>query len=77
MIAALPQALEDMQEESILMYGESHYETELYKNRDFAIAVLDRAMNCCDIDEDNATRFDRLQQVEKMIEALKEYKGTL
>ena len=68
---------EDIQEESILMFGESHYETELYRNREFAIAILDRAMNCCDIDEDNATRFDRLQQVEKMIEALKECKDTL
>jgi len=74
MIAAAPQVIEDMQEESILMYGEEHYETELYRNRDFAITILDRAMNCCDIDEDNATRFDRLRQVEKMIEALQEYK---
>lgn len=77
MIAALPQALEDMQEESILMYGESHYETELYSNREFAIAILDSAMNCCDIDEDNATRFDRLQQVDKMIASLQQFKTTL
>ena len=77
MIAAAPSAIEEMEEESILLYGESHHETELHRNREFAIAILDRAMNCCDIDEDNATGFDRRQQVENMIEALQEYKETL
>ena len=73
MIAATPQAIEDMQEESILMYGEPHYETELYKNRDHAVKILDFAMNACDIDEENATRFDRLVKARLMRDSLNEY----
>lgn len=77
MVAAAPKAIEDMEEESLELYGESHYETELSKNREFAIAILDRAMNACDLDEETATRFDRIEQVKKMRKALEEYQKEL
>ena len=77
MVAAAAKAIEDMEVESIELYGDVHYVTELSKNREFAIAILDRAMNACDLDENTATRFDRIEQVKKMRKALDEYQKEL
>jgi len=77
MVAAASRAVEAMEEESIALYGEAHNETELSKNREFAIAILDYAMNACDLDENTATRFDRIEKVSAMIESLNEYKARL
>jgi len=73
MVAAAPKAIEVMEEESIALHGDTHYETELSKNREFAIAILDRAMNACDLDKENATRFDRIQKAKEMRDSLDEY----
>lgn len=73
MIAAAPKAIEDMEVESIELYGDVHYETELSKNRDHAIKILDFAMNACDLDEENATRFDRIQKAKAMRDQLDKY----
>jgi len=73
MIAAAPKAIEEMESNSIDLYGESHHETELSRNRDHAVKMLDFAMNACDLDEENATRFDRLIKARLMRESLNEY----
>ena len=73
MVAAAAKAIEDMEVESIELYGDVHYETELSKNRDHAIKILDFAMNACDLDEENATRFDRIQKAKAMRDQLDKY----
>ena len=77
MVAAAPKAIEYMDVESIELYGDVHYETELSKNRDHAIKILDFAMNACDLDEETATRFDRIEKVKSMRKALEEYQKEL
>lgn len=74
MISAAPKAIEEMEEESISVHGDLHYETELSRNRTFAIEVLDRVMNCLDIDEETATQFDRIKHLDGLIESLTELK---
>ena len=73
MVAAAAKAIEDMEVESIELYGDVHYETELSKNRDHATKILDLAMNACDIDENTATRFDRIQKAKAMRAAIDQY----
>lgn len=77
MVAAASRAIEAMEEASIAIRGESHKETELSKNREHAVIILDYAMNACDLDENTATRFDRIEQVKKMRKALEEYQKEL
>lgn len=77
MIAASPKAIEEMEANSIETSGESHYETELSKNRHFAIEVLDRVMNCLDLDEETGTRFDRIEHISMLIESLNELKARI
>lgn len=77
MIAAAPKAVEEMEEESIAIHGDAHYETELSKNRTFAIEITERTMNCLDLDEETATRFDRIEHLDGLIESLNEYKARL
>ncbi|MDE2430002.1 MAG: hypothetical protein KGM99_14855 [Burkholderiales bacterium] len=74
MVAAVPKAIEEMEEESIALYGDSHYEIELSKNRVFEIDVMDRVMNCFDLDENTATRFDRIEHLDMLIQSLNELK---
>jgi len=77
MVAAASRAVEAMEESSIAIHGDEYYETELSKNRVHAVTILDYAMNCCDLDEDIATRFYRIEKVKAMIESLNEYKARL
>jgi len=77
MVAAASRTVEALEEASVAIDGDEHYETELSKNREFAVTILDYAMNACDLDENTATRFDRLEKVKAMIESLNEYKARL
>jgi len=73
MVEAAPAAVEALEMASIAISGDAHRETELSKNREFAIQILDKTMNCLDIDEENATKFARIEQAKKMRDSLNEY----
>lgn len=73
MVAAASRAVEAMEEASIAIYGDEHYETELSKNRVHAVTILDYAMNACDLDENTATRFDRIEKAKEMRDSIVEY----
>ncbi|NBQ67544.1 MAG: hypothetical protein EBU46_01415 [Nitrosomonadaceae bacterium] len=73
MVAAASRAVEAQEEASVAIRGESHSETELSKNREHAVIILDYAMNACDLDENTATRFDRLEKAKAMRDSINEY----
>ena len=75
-MAAVPsRVIEDMHDDLVLLKGNEFYETEQCTNLTFCQQICDLMMNGCDLDHENATKSDRIQMIDKLVESLEKMRG--